>query len=193
MKRWISHRPPSMRGASHEHRSPGASVRAVCDSCWGLAADAGCGWDCDCIGCCGEEADTLFGQGLYRTSERAEVPATAVAASLGCGNPVAVAELRKGEIVLDLGSGGGIDALLSARRVGPTGTVYGLDMTDEMLELARRSAETARAANVRFLNGLMEEIPLPDGSVDVVISNCVIKLSTDKPAVFRDIARVLRQ
>jgi SAM-dependent methyltransferase len=157
-----------------------------------LAADAGCGWDCDCIGCCGEEADTLFGQGLYRTDERAEVPATAVAASLGCGNPVAVAELRTGEIVLDLGAGGGIDALLSARRVGPTGTVYGLDMTDEMLELGRRNAETARAANVRFLNGLMEEIPLPDGSVDVVISNCVINLSTDKPAVFREIARVLR-
>ena len=113
-------------------------------------------------------------------------------ASLGCGNPTAVAELREGETVLDLGSGGGIDVLLSARRVGPTGKAYGLDMTDEMLELARANAAAAGATNVEFLRGLIEDVPLPDASVDVVISNCVINLSTDKPAVIREIARVLR-
>jgi ubiquinone/menaquinone biosynthesis C-methylase UbiE len=115
-----------------------------------------------------------------------------VRASLGCGNPTALIDLRPGEIVLDLGSGGGIDVLLSARRVGPTGKAYGLDMTDEMLELARRNAAEADAGNVEFLKGQIEEIPLPDASVDVVISNCVINLSTDKPAVLREVARVLR-
>jgi len=115
-----------------------------------------------------------------------------VTASLGCGNPVAVAELHEGETVLDLGSGGGIDVLLSAQRVGPTGTVYGLDMTDEMLAVAQRNAEAAQATNVHFLKGLIEAIPLPAGSVDVVISNCVVNLSTDKPAVVAEIARVLR-
>ena len=156
----------------------------------GIAEGTGCGCDCESIGCCGEEATTLFGQGLYG-DQRSELPQTAVTASLGCGNPVAVAELHEGETVLDLGSGGGIDVLLSAQRVGPTGTVYGLDMTDEMLALARRNAEAAQASNVHFLKGLIEAIPLPAASVDVVISNCVINLSTDKPAVLAEISRVL--
>jgi arsenite methyltransferase len=158
----------------------------------GLSAGDGCGCDCESIGCCGDEATTMYGQGLYEAGERGELPETAVTASLGCGNPVAVAELRKGETVLDLGSGGGLDALLSARRVGPSGTVYGLDMTDEMLSLARRNAESAHATNVHFLKGLIEAIPLSEESVDVVISNCVVNLSTDKPAVLREIVRVLR-
>jgi len=112
--------------------------------------------------------------------------------SLGCGNPLAVADLNEGETVLDLGSGGGLEVIQSAKRVGPTGQAYGLDMTDEMLQLARRNAAAAGIANAMFLKGLIEEIPLPDDSVDVVISNCVINLSTDKPAVLREIARVLR-
>jgi ubiquinone/menaquinone biosynthesis C-methylase UbiE len=120
------------------------------------------------------------------------LPDAAVLASLGCGNPAAVAELREGETVLDLGSGGGIDVILSARRVGPSGTAYGLDMTDEMLALARRNAAEAGVANVHFLKGVIEEIPLPAESVDVVISNCVINLSVDKPAVLTEIARVLK-
>jgi arsenite methyltransferase len=152
----------------------------------------------DSNGCCSpataSPADPVFGPGLYDPSELAPLPADAVAASLGCGNPTALAELRPGEVVLDLGSGGGIDVLLSAQRVGPSGIAYGLDMTDEMLELARRNAAAAGAGaeNVRFLKGEIEAIPLPDGSVDVVISNCVINLSTDKPRVFAEIARVLR-
>jgi arsenite methyltransferase len=158
----------------------------------GLAERHGCGCDCDGIGCCGEESTTLFGQGLYEAGERAGVPEDAVTASLGCGNPVAVAHLHEGETVLDLGSGGGIDVLLSARRVGPSGTVYGLDMTDEMLGLAQRNAREAGVSNVHFLKGLIEAIPLPAGSVDVVISNCVVNLSTDKPSVYAEIARVLR-
>jgi len=120
------------------------------------------------------------------------VPAAAVLASLGCGNPTAVAELRKGERVLDLGSGGGIDVLLSAKRVGPTGRAFGLDMTDEMLALAQRNAAEAGATNVEFLKGQIEAIPLPADSIDVVISNCVVNLAADKSAVFREIARVLR-
>jgi SAM-dependent methyltransferase len=152
----------------------------------------GCGCDCDSTGCCAEDARTDFGEGLYSQGERENLPEQAVTASLGCGNPVAVADLREGETVLDLGSGGGIDVLLSARRVGPTGTVYGLDMTDEMLELGRRNAAIARAANVHFLKGLIEDIPLPDASVDLVISNCVVNLSTNKPAVLREVARVLK-
>jgi SAM-dependent methyltransferase len=141
-------------------------------------------------GCC----DPAEGPGvqLYDVLQRDELPADAVLASLGCGNPTAVAELREGETVLDLGSGGGIDVLLSARRVGPTGKAYGLDMTDEMLRLARANAIEAGATNVEFLKGLIEDVPLPDASVDVVISNCVINLSTDKPAVIREIARVLK-
>jgi arsenite methyltransferase len=157
-----------------------------------LGAESGTGCGCGDGGCCGDETASTFGQSLYDADERAGVPETAVAASLGCGNPLAVADLNAGETVLDLGSGGGIDVLLSARRVGPTGTVYGLDMTDEMLALAQRNAEKARATNVHFLKGLIEDIPLPAASVDVVISNCVVNLSTDKPAVLAEIARVLR-
>jgi arsenite methyltransferase len=143
-------------------------------------------------GCCDVEAGAGFGSELYDVLEREELPEAAVMASLGCGNPTAVAELREGETVLDLGSGGGIDVLLSAKRVGPTGKAYGLDMTDEMLELARRNAREAGATNVEFLKGYIEEIPLPDASVDVIISNCVINLSTDKPSVFSEMHRVLR-
>jgi SAM-dependent methyltransferase len=158
-----------------------------------LADGCGCGCDCEAIGCCGEEPTTLLGKGLYAPDERAALPENAVAASLGCGNPVAVAEMHEGETVLDLGSGGGIDVLLSARRVGPTGTVYGLDMTDEMLALARTNAESAGATNVHFLKGLIEAIPLPTESVDVVISNCVVNLSPEKPTVLAEIVRVLRR
>jgi len=163
----------------------------------GLAEGQGCGCDCESIGCCGDEATTLFGKGLYDkglydTEVRSGLPEDAVTASLGCGNPLAVTALHEGETVLDLGSGGGIDVLLSARRVGPKGTVYGLDMTDEMLALARRNAAKARATNVHFLKGLIEAIPLPAESVDVVISNCVVNLSTDKRAVYGEIQRVLR-
>jgi SAM-dependent methyltransferase len=140
--------------------------------------------------CCG--VDETAGSAIYGIAELREVPDSAALASLGCGNPIAVAELREGETVLDLGSGGGIDVILSAKRVGPTGAVYGLDMTDDMLALARRNAEDAGVANVTFLKGYIEEIPLPDESVDVVISNCVINLSADKSLVFAEIARVLR-
>jgi ubiquinone/menaquinone biosynthesis C-methylase UbiE len=139
-------------------------------------------------GCCGSsEASCGCGAGAEDW-----LPDAAKRASLGCGNPTAVAELREGETVLDLGSGGGIDVLLSARRVGPTGKAYGLDMTDEMLELARRNQVEAGVTNVDFLEGTIERVPLPDDSVDVIISNCVINLSGDKPAVFREAARVLR-
>jgi SAM-dependent methyltransferase len=133
----------------------------------------------------------IFGAALYTPGETDGLPEEAVLASLGCGNPLAVADLRAGERVLDLGSGGGIDVLLSARRVGPTGFAYGLDMTDEMLTLARANAAKAGAANVEFVKGHIEDIPLPDASVDVVISNCVINLSTDKPAVLAEMFRVL--
>src|SRR6266581_6739618 len=129
---------------------------------------------------------------LYDEVDKAAVPDKAVAASLGCGNPTALADLKPGDIVLDLGSGGGIDVILSARRVGLTGKAYGLDMTGEMLDLARRNAAEAGVTNVEFLSGHIEEIPLPDSSVDVVISNCVINLSTDKSTVLREVARVLR-
>lgn len=144
--------------------------------------------------CCGPanvETDEGFGTRLYAAEERAQLPADAVAASLGCGSPLAVAELHEGENVLDLGSGGGIDVLLSARRVGPTGKVYGLDMTEEMLALALRNAREAQASNVEFLKGGIEEIPLPAGTINAVISNCVVNLSTDKPQVFAEILRVL--
>jgi arsenite methyltransferase len=151
----------------------------------------GCG--CGSGSCCADgESDTgKFGEALYDAGQRGELPDTATLASLGCGNPTAVAELREGETVLDLGSGGGIDVILSAKRVGPTGTAYGLDMTDEMLALAQRNVAEAGVANVHLLKGLIEEIPLPAGSVDVVISNCVINLSTDKAKVLTEIARVL--
>jgi arsenite methyltransferase len=143
-------------------------------------------------GCCGpSEVDDNFGSALYSQAEREQLPADAITASLGCGNPIAVAELKAGERVLDLGSGGGIDVLLSARRVGPTGKAYGLDMTDEMLDLALRNKAEAGAENVEFLKGTIEAIPLPSNTIDVVISNCVINLSVDKPAVFAETFRVL--
>jgi SAM-dependent methyltransferase len=143
-------------------------------------------------GCC-STADTgdAISSDLYALDEIAELPSAAVLASLGCGNPTALGELKPGETVLDLGSGGGIDVLLSARRVGPTGFVYGLDMTDEMLRLAEKNRVARGAQNVRFLKGQIEQIPLPDNSVDVIISNCVINLSADKPRVLREAFRVL--
>src|SRR5438046_5078426 len=134
----------------------------------------------------------MFAEALYDAEHRGELPEAATLASLGCANPTAVADLCEGETVLDLGSGGGIDVILSARRVGPTGIAYGLDMTDEMLALARRNALEAGLTNVHFLKGVIEQIPLPADSVDVVISNCVINLSVDKPAVLMEIARVLK-
>jgi SAM-dependent methyltransferase len=164
------------------------------EGCCGSSADhGGCGSSAHDGGCgsSAPEAEGSLGE-LYSASERAGLPSAAVEASLGCGNPLMVADLHEGETVLDLGSGGGIDVLLSAQRVGPTGTAYGLDMTDEMLELARRNAAEAGATNVEFLRGQIEDIPLPADSVDVVISNCVINLSTDKPAVFAATYRVLK-
>jgi SAM-dependent methyltransferase len=151
--------------------------------------------------CCGVDADGVvdeveigegFGAALYAGEDRDALPAAAVAASLGCGNPLAVADLHEGETVLDLGSGGGIDVILSARRVGPTGRAYGVDMTAEMLALARANAAQAGATNVEFVEGTIEDVPLPDASVDVVVSNCVINLSTDKPAVLAEAHRLLR-
>ncbi len=140
-----------------------------------------------------ETADTGdFGKWLYHSDDLSSIPDGAALASLGCGNPTAVAELKRGETVLDLGSGAGIDVLLSAKRVGPTGFVYGLDMTDEMLELARKHQAEAGVTNVEFRKGIIEDIPLEDGAVDVVISNCVINLSTDKQAVFSEMQRVLK-
>jgi len=143
------------------------------------------------LDCCATSASTPITADLYTRLELGEIPAAAALASLGCGNPTALAELQPGERVLDLGSGGGIDVLLSARRVGPAGFVYGLDMTDPMLELAERNRREAGAENVQFLQGIIEAIPLPDKSVDVVISNCVINLSADKGQVLREAYRVL--
>jgi len=153
------------------------------------SVDKGC---CD-TDCCGSGAlgEDITGS-LYSDEDVVAVPSGAADVSLGCGNPTAVAELREGETVLDLGSGGGIDVLLSAKRVGPTGFVYGLDMTDEMLALAHKHQREAGATNVEFLKGYMEDIPLGDSTVDVVISNCVINLSADKPKVFAEIHRTLR-
>jgi arsenite methyltransferase len=161
------------------------------------AADAGTQGSCGGGSCCGhalisEEQLESFGPGLYSQAEQTELPDAAKLASLGCGNPTSVAELHEGETVLDLGSGGGIDVLLSARRVGTSGKAYGVDMTDEMLELARGNQREAGVENVEFLKGTIENVPLPDSSVDVIISNCVINLSADKPSVFREAARVLR-
>jgi arsenite methyltransferase len=157
-----------------------------------IAAGAGRSDSEAAASCCDTHGNATFGQILYDADERAQLPDAAVLASLGCGNPTAVAELRPGERVLDLGSGGGIDVILSARRVGPTGRAIGLDMTDEMLELAVRNAAEAGVDNVEFVRGTIESIPLPAASVDVVISNCVINLAADKAAVFAEIARVLR-
>jgi arsenite methyltransferase len=148
--------------------------------------------------CCGQDRSGLDGasdpitSNLYDAAEQGEVPDTAIKASLGCGNPTALAELKLGEVVLDLGSGGGIDVLLSARRVGPTGKAYGLDMTDEMLALAEENKRKSGLTNVEFLKGEIENIPLPDNSVDVIISNCVINLSGDKDLVLKEAFRVLK-
>jgi len=150
---------------------------------------------CGSSGCCGGAASAScdpISSNLYVAGETAELPEAAVLASLGCGNPAALAELRQGEVVLDLGSGGGIDVLLSARRVGATGKAYGLDMTDDMLTLARKNAAEAGVTNVEFLRGRIEEIPLPNESVDVIISNCVVNLSGDKPRVLDEAFRVLK-
>jgi arsenite methyltransferase len=146
---------------------------------------------CGASSCCGETVDPIT-VNLYDEAQKGEVPAAAVLASLGCGNPTALAELRAGEVVLDLGSGGGIDVLLSARRVGPGGKAYGLDMTDEMLALARDNQAKAGVTNVEFLKGEIESVPLPDDSVDVIISNCVINLSADKDRVLAEAFRVLK-
>jgi arsenite methyltransferase len=164
-----------------------AAAGATCGC--GQPVDCGCGADC-CTSV--DENQPGVAAEFYSTDERDALPETAVLASLGCGNPTAVAELRQGETVLDLGSGGGIDVLLSAKRVGPLGKAYGLDMTEEMLALARRNATQAGATNVEFLKGHIEAIPLPAETVDVVISNCVINLSIDKPAVFAETFRVLK-
>ena len=162
------------------------SARAVSEG-----SEASC---CGSGDCCAEGGSDgpEFVEAFYEAEQRGQLPEAAVLASLGCGNPVAVAELHEGETVLDLGSGGGIDVILSAKRVGETGLAYGLDMTDEMLALARKNAADAGIRNAIFLKGVIEEIPLPADSVDVVISNCVINLSVDKPAVLTEIARVLK-
>jgi arsenite methyltransferase len=178
------------------------AARAVLNPRPGVSASCGptdsgsCCGPSDSASCCGTGSAALdtagaFGGPLYAAGETDGLPEDAVLASLGCGNPLAVADLHEGERVLDLGSGGGIDVLLSARRVGPTGHAYGVDMTDDMLTLARANAAEARAANVEFLKGQIESVPLPDAAVDVVISNCVINLSTDKPAVLAEMFRVL--
>jgi len=168
-------------GAARAVLEPGSGQAGCCDPLAGS--------------CCGPAAQTGKAAGfsavLYRPGETDGLPEEAVLASLGCGNPLAVADLRDGERVLDLGSGGGIDVLLSARRVGPSGFAYGVDMTDDMLELARANAAKADARNVEFVKGQIEAVPLPDASVDVVISNCVINLSTDKQAVLAEMFRVL--
>jgi ubiquinone/menaquinone biosynthesis C-methylase UbiE len=163
---------------------PKAGVTASC--CGSSAADSCCG-----TGSAALDSADCFGGLLYGAGETDGLPEEAVLASLGCGNPLAVADLREGERVLDLGSGGGIDVLLSARRVGPSGFAYGVDMTDDMLELARKNAARAGAVNVEFRKGQIEDLPLPDASADVVISNCVINLSVDKPAVLAEMFRVL--
>ncbi len=160
---------------------------------WTPELQASCCGDGCCNGVsCTDPAHGSAAVSFYSDLDRADLPDTAVLASLGCGNPLAVADLNPGERVLDLGSGGGIDVLLSAQRVGPTGRAIGLDMTDEMLALAQRNATEAGATNVEFLKGHIEAIPLPADSIDVVISNCVINLAADKPSVFAEIARVLR-
>ncbi len=174
-------------------QSDGPEATALRDAVRDRYASAARAVDAGVIASCGggfSEAD--FGATRYDEADRGEMPASAVVASLGCGNPVAVADLRPGETVLDLGSGGGIDVILSARRVGPAGSAFGVDMTDEMLDLARRNALEAGVGNVEFMKGHIEDIPLPDAHVDVVISNCVINLSVDKAAVFAEVFRVLR-
>jgi SAM-dependent methyltransferase len=169
------------------------SAEVAADGCCGLTDMAESSACCSTGSCAPEsvDVDDTFGAALYTADEQSELPPEALAASLGCGNPLAVAELRAGERVLDLGSGGGIDVLLSARRVGETGYAYGVDMTDEMLALARANAEKAGVTNVEFVKGTIEDVPLPNGAVDVVISNCVINLSVDKPKVLTEMFRLL--
>jgi len=169
-----------------EEAVPATGGATCCGPTPGQAAGSGT--------CCGAEAapGPTFGASLYSSAELVDLPVAAVGASLGCGNPILLAELREGERVLDLGSGGGIDVLLAARRVGDDGFVYGVDMTDEMLRLAWENAGTAGIENVEFRKGFIEDLPLPDGEVDVVISNCVLNLSTDAPAVMSEMHRVLR-
>ena len=167
-------------------RYAAAATEAAADQA-ASCAPSGCGCACE-----PDASEAALGATLYSTEERETLPDAAKLASLGCGNPTAVAELHQGETVLDLGSGGGIDVLLSAQRVGSTGKAYGLDMTDEMLALARQNQRKAGVENVEWLEGTIEQVPLPDASVDVIISNCVINLSADKPSVFREAARVLR-
>lgn len=177
---------------------PPTDVREVVKERYGAAAKAlQQGKKTSCCGGAAKDAPEIRGvdpitRDLYSAEQAAEVPADAIAASFGCGNPTALAELAAGEVVLDLGSGGGLDVLLSARRVGPTGKAYGLDMTTEMLELARANAAEAGAENVEFLQGTIESIPLPEGAIDVIISNCVVNLSSDKDQVFREAYRVLK-
>lgn len=163
-------------------------------ACCGNSADTCCGEakPSNETNCCSNISADPITQDLYSDVEASEIPEAALLASLGCGNPTALAQLNEGETVLDLGSGGGIDVLLSARRVGPSGFAYGLDMTDEMLQLAEKNKSEAGAENVKFLKGHIEEIPLPDSSVDVIISNCVINLSADKDQVLREAFRVLK-
>lgn len=171
-----------------------AAARAVMNPQPGLSASCcstSAAGSCSGTGSAALDTADVFGPSLYGEGETEGLPEEAVLASLGCGNPMAVADLHEGERVLDLGSGGGIDVLLSARRVGPAGHAYGVDMTDEMLALARANAAKAGATNVEFVKGEIEAIPLPDACVDVVISNCVINLSTDKPAVIAEMFRVL--
>ncbi len=171
---------PTIRDAVKEkYGSAALRVTTGGSSCCGAAPATGCGVD-------------PITSNLYDAAQSGQIPAEAMLASLGCGNPTALAKLNPGETVLDLGSGGGIDVLLSARRVGPTGKAYGLDMTDEMLALANENKKKAGVENVEFLKGEIEHIPLPDNSVDVVISNCVINLSSDKDAVLREACRVLK-
>ncbi|MBB5918039.1 SAM-dependent methyltransferase [Nocardia transvalensis] len=179
---------------SHQQHDLRETVRARYAAAAQTVTAGGVAEDCCGSACCTTgptDIDPTFGASLYGAADRGELPIQAVAASLGCGNPTAVADLRAGERVLDLGSGGGIDVILSARRVGDTGKAFGVDMTDEMLALAAENVAKAGVANVEFLKGTIESIPLPANTIDVVISNCVINLSVDKPAVFAEMARVL--
>ncbi len=190
-----------MSTAAKDELEAGVKVTEIVREKYGEAARrvlAGEGTPADCCastGCCSGAAapscDPITSN-LYVSGETSDLPSAAVLASLGCGNPTALADLAEGEVVLDLGSGGGLDVLLSARRVGPTGRAYGLDMTDDMLELARRNAAESGVGNVEFLKGQIEAIPLPDASVDVIISNCVINLSGDKRQVLAEAFRVLK-
>jgi arsenite methyltransferase len=186
--------PPQTPCCSGSDRSTGDDLREAVKQRYGQAVKAvGRGGKPSCCGSAtGMGGTDPITRDLYGAEQTSELPDEAVAASFGCGNPTALAELRPGETVLDLGSGGGIDVLLSARRVGPTGKAYGLDMTDEMLDLAEKNRATAGASNVEFLKGTIEQIPLPDGTVDVLISNCVINLSADKDQVLREAFRVLK-